>query len=175
SYAELSRRVNRLASALRAAGLQQGDRVAFICSNIPPMLEAHYGVALAGGVLVPINVRFTAGEIAYILNHSGAKFLFADSEFGSAVRPILGNLESLKTIVDILDTRGARPLGEVEYEQFLAGGSPKPVASILRDEEDLLSLNYTSGTTGKPKGVMIVHRGAYLNAIGQVIEGGATS
>src|SRR6266581_4332032 len=149
TYAELSRRVNRLASALRKAGLESGDRVAFICSNIPPMLEAHYGVALAGGVLVPLNVRFTAGEIAYILNHSGAKFLFADSEFGSAVRPILGNLETLKKVVDILEGRGAKPLGEMDYEQFLA--------------------------TGRPKGVMIIHRGAYLNAIGQVIEGGASA
>jgi len=174
TYAEFNRRVNRLASALRKAGLEPGDRVAFICANIPPMLEAHYGVALAGGILVPINVRFTAGEIAYILNHSGAKFLFADSEFSSAVRPILGNLESLKTVVDILEGGGAKPLGEIDYEQFLAGASPKPVVSHLRDEEELLSLNYTSGTTGKPKGVMIVHRGAYLNAIGQVIEGEAT-
>jgi len=88
------------------------------------MLEAHYGIALAGGVLVPLNVRFTAGEIAYILNHSGAKFLFADSEFGSAVRPILGNLETLKHVVDILEGRGAKPLGEMNYEQFLAMGSP---------------------------------------------------
>src|SRR6266702_6695872 len=175
TYAELSRRVNRLASALRKAGLESGDRVAFICSNIPPMLEAHYGVALAGGVLVPLNVRFTAGEIAYILNHSGAKFLFADSDFSNAVRPILGNLGSLKQVVDILDGHGTKPLGEMDYEQFLAGGSPKAVSSLLRDEEELLSLNYTSGTTGKPKGVMIIHRGAYLNAIGQVIEGGATA
>src|ERR1044071_50255 len=175
SYGEMSRRVNRLASALKKAGLERGDRVAFICSNIPPMLEAHYGVPLAGGVLVPINVRFTAGEIAYILNHSGAKFLFADSEFSSAVRPILGNLETLKKVVDILEGRGAKPLGEMDYEQFLATGNPKPMPSELRDEEDLLSLNYTSGTTGKPKGVMIVHRGAYLNAIGQVIEGAAAA
>jgi fatty-acyl-CoA synthase len=119
-------------------------------------------------------VRFTAGEIAYILNHSNAKFLFADSDFSNAVRPILGNLGSLKEVVDILDGRGARPLGKIDYEHFLAGGSPKTVPPLLRDEEELLSLNYTSGTTGKPKGVMIAHRGAYLNAIGQVIEGRLT-
>jgi len=175
TYADFHGRVNRFASALRKAGLEPGDRVAFICSNIPALLEAHYGVALAGGILVPINVRFTAGEVAYILNHSSAKFLFADSDFSNAVRPILGNLESLKKVVDVLDGRSARPMGEMDYEQFLESGSPKSIGSPLRDEEELLSLNYTSGTTGKPKGVMIVHRGAYLNSIGQVIEGRLTS
>jgi fatty-acyl-CoA synthase len=174
TYAELSHRVNKLASALRKAGLEPGDRVAFISSNVPSMLEAHYGVPLAGGVLVPINVRFTAGEIAYILNHSGSKFLFADSEFSSAVRPIIGNLESIKKVVDILDHRSGKPLGEIEYEDFLAGGTPKAVPSLLKDEEELISINYTSGTTGKPKGVMFVHRGAYLNALGQVIGVGLT-
>jgi fatty-acyl-CoA synthase len=174
SYTEFHGRVNRLASALRDAGLETGDRVAFVCSNIPPLLEGHYGVALAGGILVPINVRFTAGEIAYILNHSNARFLFSDSDFGNSVRPILGKLDSLKMVVDILDGRNAKPLGEIDYERFLSAGSPKPFASLLRDEEELLSLNYTSGTTGKPKGVMIAHRGAYLNAIGQVIQGKLT-
>jgi fatty-acyl-CoA synthase len=175
TYSEFHARVNRLASALRNAGLEKGDRVAFICSNIPPLIEAHYGVALAGGILVPINVRFTAGEIAYILNHSNAKFLFADSDFGNAVRPILGNLESLKKVIDIPDGRGAKSLAETDYDQFLLEGNPRSIPSPLRDEEELLSLNYTSGTTGKPKGVMIVHRGAYLNAIGQVIEGRLTA
>jgi fatty-acyl-CoA synthase len=175
TYAELSRRVNRLASGLRKAGLQKGDRVAFICANISPLLEAHYAVPLAGGVLVPINSRLTAGELAYILNHSGAKFLFAEAEFSSAVRPILGKLDGLKKVVDLLTARGAKPLGELPYEEFLASGSPKALPSTLMDEEDLISVNYTSGTTGKPKGVMTVHRGAYLNALGQVIGVGLTS
>src|SRR5206468_8769773 len=81
----------------------------------------------------------------------------------------------IRKVVSVLDTRGAKPLGEMDYEQFLATGSPKPISSLLRDEEDLISLNYTSGTTGKPKGVMIVHRGAYLTALGQVVEGILTS
>jgi fatty-acyl-CoA synthase len=140
------------------------------------MLEAHFAVPLAGGVLVPINVRFTAGEIAYILNHSGSKILFADSDFSAAVRPILGNLNSLKKVIDILDGRSAaNPIGDMEYEEFLTTGSPKQVPSQLEDEEELLGLNYTSGTTGKPKGVMIIHRGAYLNSISQLLEGRADS
>jgi len=170
TYEEFHTRVNRLASALRKAGLEQGDRVAFICENSPPMLEAHFGVPLAGGILVPINVRLATGEIAYILNHSGSKFLFVDSEFANTVRPILGNLEKFKQVIDISETRGAKPLGEIEYEDFLRLGNPKPVPWLLKDEEELISLNYTSGTTGKPKGVMVVHRGAYLNAMGEIIE-----
>src|SRR6266702_4074030 len=127
TYAEFHARVNRLASALRRAGLEHGDRVAFICANSPPLLEAHFGVPLAGGVLVPINVRLATGEIAYILNHSGSKFLFVDSEFANTVRPILGNLEKFKQVIDISETRGAKPLAEIEYGDFLRLGNPKPV------------------------------------------------
>ena len=174
TYAEFHARANRLASALAKSGLEQGDRVAFICGNSPPLLEAHFGVPLAGGVLVPINVRLAAGEIAYILNHSGSKFLFVDSEFANTVRPILGNLEQFKRVVDIIDTPGAKLLGAIEYEDFLRLGNPKPLPWSLKDEEELISLNYTSGTTGKPKGVMVVHRGAYLNAMGEIIETGLT-
>ncbi|MBI3850366.1 MAG: long-chain-fatty-acid--CoA ligase [Verrucomicrobia bacterium] len=174
TYGDLQQRVNRLASALRNADLEPGDRVAFICSNVPAMLEAHFGVPLAGGVLVPINFRLGSGEIAYILGHSGSKFLFVDSEFSNTVRPILSNLEKFKQVVDIIDTRGAKPLGEIEYEEFLRRGNPKPLAWLLKDEDELISLNYTSGTTGKPKGVMVVHRGAYLHALGEIIEDGLT-
>jgi len=170
TYGEFQGRVNRLASALRKSGLEPGDRVSFISANSPPMLEAHFGVPLAGGVLVPINVRLAAGEIAYILNHSGSKFLFVDSEFANTVRPILGNLEKFRQVIDISETRSAKPLGEMQYEDFLQLGSPKSMPWPLKEEEELISLNYTSGTTGKPKGVMVVHRGAYLNAMGEIIE-----
>ena len=174
TYAAFYQRVNRLASALRKSGLEAGDRVAFICANVPPMLEAHFGVPLAGGVLVPINFRLAAGEIAYILKHSGSKFLFVDSEFAGSVRPILGNLERFHLVVDISESRSAKPVGEMEYDEFLRLGNPKPVPWVLKDEDELISLNYTSGTTGKPKGVMVVHRGAYLNALGETIETGLT-
>ena len=165
TYRQLAERVNRLASALRGAGVGKQDRVAFLCPNIPAMLEAHYGVPMAGGVLVAINTRLSSDEIGYILTHSGARFLFVDAELESLVKPL--DLTRL-TVVRVDDT-GA--LGD-PYEDFLATGAPEPVASWLEDEEETISINYTSGTTGRPKGVMYSARGAYLNAIGEVIESG---
>src|SRR5881628_3411700 len=163
SYAQLGERVHRLASALRGAGMKKHDRVAFLCPNIPAMLEAHFGVPAAGGVLVAINTRLGSDEIAYILKHSGATFLFVDAELEALVKPLdLGGVR----VVRVDDTGGP---GD-PYEDFLAGGSPGPVESWLEDEEELLAINYTSGTTGRPKGVMYSHRGAYLNALGEVME-----
>src|SRR5439155_15144769 len=163
TYRQLEERVNRLASALRAAGLGKHDRVAFLCPNIPPMLEAHYGVPAAGGVLVAINTRLNSEEIAYILEHSGAKFLFVDAELEPLVTPL--PLSGLRVVR--IDDSGAP--GD-PYEDFLAGGSPAPVESWLEDEEEMLAINYTSGTTGRPKGVMYSHRGAWVNALGEVLE-----
>src|SRR5499427_2975867 len=120
SYRQFEERVNRLASALRRAGLKKHDRVAFICPNIPAMLEAHYGVPAGGGVLVAINIRLSSDEIGYILKHSGSKFLFVDAEFESVVKPL--DLSGLRVI--LVDDTG-RP-GD-PYEDFLAGGSPEPV------------------------------------------------
>jgi fatty-acyl-CoA synthase len=161
TYRELGARVNRLASALRHAGLEKGDRVAFICPNTPALLEAHFGVPAAGGVLVALNHRLTARDIAGILEHSGARFAFVDHEFAHLV----GDRGDL-TVVRVDDT-GAP--GD-PYEAFLAGGSADPVASVLEDENEPISINYTSGTTGRPKGAVYSHRGAYLNALGEVIE-----
>ncbi|HXG16367.1 MAG TPA: acyl--CoA ligase family protein [Calidithermus sp.] len=167
TYREFAERVNRLASALRAHGLGRHDRVAFLCPNIPAMLEAHFGVPAAGGVLVAINIRLSSDEIGYILDHSGARFLFVDAEFEGLVKPLdLGRLH----VIRVDDTGSA---GD-PYEDFLATGRPEPVESWLEDEEEMLAINYTSGTTGRPKGVMYSHRGAYLNAIGEVIETGMT-
>ena len=101
TYREFGRRTNRLASALKACGLQKGDRVAFLCPNIPPMLEAHFGVLVAGGILVPINIRLAPGEIRYILDHSGSSFLFVDTELAGGVKDVLGNVSGLKHIVNI--------------------------------------------------------------------------
>ena len=164
-YRQHQERVHRLASALRAAGLAKHDRVAFLCPNIPAMLEAHYGVPAAGGILVAINIRLSTDEIGYILKHSGSKFLFVDAEFESVVKPL--DLTGLRVVR--VDDTGAP--GD-PYEDFLATGSPAPVESWLEDEEETISINYTSGTTGRPKGVMYSHRGAWVNAVGEVLESG---
>jgi len=167
TYRQLEERANRLASGLRAAGLRHLDRVAFICPNTPAMLEAHYGVPAAGLILVPINTRLNSEEIGYILKHSGAKFVFVDHELEGLVKPI--DLAGVRVIR--VDDTGAP--GD-PYEDFLAAASPEPGEPWLEDEYETLSINYTSGTTGRPKGVMIHHRGAYLNAIGEILETGMT-
>ena len=165
TYRQLAERVNRLASALRRIGLQKHDRVAFICPNIPPMLEAHYGVPAAGGILVAINTRLSSDEIGYILQHSGAKFLFVDAELEGLIKPLeLGDMK----VVRVDDTGAA---GD-PYEDFLAGSSPEPVESWLESEDETISINYTSGTTGRPKGVMYSHRGTWVNAVGEITETG---
>ena len=167
SYRQFEDRVDRLVRALHAAGLEGGDRVAFLSPNTPPMLEAHYGVPAAGGVLVAINTRLNSEEVGYILGHSGARFLFVDAELEPVIEPLdLGEV----TVVRIDDT------GEPgdPYEDRLAAAGPRPGSGPLPekwldDEEATISINYTSGTTGRPKGVMYTHRGAYLNALGEVI------
>jgi fatty-acyl-CoA synthase len=165
TYRQLAERANRLASALRAAGLARHDRVAFLCPNIPAMLEAHYGVVAAGGILVAINTRLGSDEIGYILDHSGARFLFVDAELDGLVKPL--DLPAV-TLVRVDDT-GAP--GD-PYEDFLGRGTPDPVPSWLESEDETIAINYTSGTTGRPKGVMYTARGAYLNAVGEVMESG---
>ncbi len=172
TYRQFQQRVNRLATALQGVGVTPGDRVAFLCPNTPPMLEAHYGVPLAGGILVAINIRLSAPEIAYILNHSGAKVLCVDSEFADLVRPIQEQLTHLDTVVNIVDSPATEPLDGPEYDAFLAMGSDVLLAKPVQDENDTISINYTSGTTGNPKGVMYTHRSAYLNALGEVLEMG---
>ena len=162
SYSELEQRVNRLASRLRDSGLGKGERVAFLCPNTPPMLEGHYAVPAAGLVLVAINTRLGRDEVTYIVEHSGAKMVFVDAE----LEALLDDVDSEVERVRIDDT------GEPgdPYEDYLAEGSPEPTDSVLEDEEETISINYTSGTTGKPKGVMYTHRGAYLSALGNAIE-----
>jgi fatty-acyl-CoA synthase len=168
SYRHFEERVNRLAARLRTDGLQKHDRVAFLCPNIPPMLEAHFAVPAAGGILVAINTRLHAEEVGYILQHCGTRWLFFDHEFA----PLIAALDTSGLSLVRIDDMGAA--GD-PYEDFIAGGSPAPVASWLEDEEETISINYTSGTTGRPKGVMYTYRGAYLNALGQVIEMGLSS
>jgi fatty-acyl-CoA synthase len=162
SYGELEERVDRLASRLRDSGLQKGERVAFLCPNTPPMLEGHFAVPAAGLVLVAINTRLGRDEVTYIVEHSGAKMVFVDAE----LEHLLDDVDEEVERVRIEDT------GEEgdPYEDYLAEGSPEPVGSVLEDEEETISINYTSGTTGRPKGVMYTHRGAYLSALGNAIE-----
>jgi fatty-acyl-CoA synthase len=167
NYRTMAERVDRLASALQAAGLCKHDRVAFLCPNIPPMVEAHFAVPAAGGILVTINTRLHAEEVGYIVRHSGARFLFVDATLQGLTAPLD---RSAVTVIPIADTG----ISGDPYEDFLASGSPDPSAPSLGNEEETISINYTSGTTGLPKGVHWTHRGAYLHALGNVIETGLT-
>ena len=160
TYREFDERVNRLASALAAAGIERGDRVAFLAPNVPAMLEAHYGVPAAGGVLVSVNTRLGREEVEHILEHSGARMVFVDHELAHLVDG--GGLRTVR-----IDDTGAP--GD-PYEDFLAGGSPERFEVPVLGEEETISINYTSGTTGQPKGVMYTHRGAYLNALVEALQ-----
>ncbi|QLE58716.1 acyl--CoA ligase family protein [Nostoc sp. TCL26-01] len=170
TYQQFASRIHRLASALQDKGLEKGDRVALFCFNTPPMLEAHFAVPLAGGVMVAINTRLTSPEVAYILNDCGAKFLFVDTELAEIIRPIQDKLETVKYIINIHDIAGFNPVDGDEYESFLKTGSPEPLPWLVTDEFETITINYTSGTSGKPKGVMYSHRGAYLNSLGEILE-----
>ncbi len=160
----------RVARALEASGVGQGDRVAFLCPNIPEMLVAHFAVPLLGAVLVAVNIRLSPEEIRYILDHSGSKLLVGDSEFLAKLSPIVGDLATVGEIVSIDDSGVEVPFETVSWETFLERGSDEPLPWTVDDEERTISINYTSGTTGRPKGVMYTHRGAYLNALAEMIH-----
>ncbi len=165
SYAELGERAWRLANALRAAGLRKGDRVATLLPNCPAMLEAHFGVPAAGGILVTVNTRLSGAEVEYILRHSGAGTLLLDAELADVVAPLdLAGIDVIR-----VDDTGAA--GD-PYEDLLAASSPEQPVSWLEDEEETISINYTSGTTGRPKGVQYTYRGAYLNALNEPLVAG---
>jgi len=174
TYREFAERVNRQASALKKYGLGHGDRVACLLPNVPPMIEAHFGVLLAGGIIVPINYRLSTGEIQYILEHSGARVLIVDTEFYPLVESTLEKLPALKQVIVVADDLAFPVPDHVNYEDFLKEGSPEPQPHIMADEYEEITINYTSGTTGRPKGVTFCHRGAYINAWGEVIETGMT-
>ena len=172
TYAAFRARARRLAAALASRGVAPGDTVAAMLPNTPPMLEAHFGVPMAGAVLNSINIRLEPATIAYILDHGGAKVLLTDTEFAPVIEQALAICRNKPLLVDVVDRQfrgeGAR-LGEVTYEEFLADGDESFEPLYPADEWQAIGLNYTSGTTGQPKGVVVHHRGAYLAAIGQAL------
>ncbi len=174
TYGELGLRVRKLATALQRAGIRRGDRVAFLAPNVPALLEAHFGVALAGGILVAINTRLNAAEIGYILEHSGARLFFVDAELArttlAAAREDRHGVELVITIDDVEFASGAEKVFDgPEYEPFIDIEPDLALAFRVPHEDDIFSINYTSGTTGRPKGVMYTHRGGYLNALSEII------
>ncbi len=160
SYRVFEERANRLGSALLRRGVRSGDRVAFLSPNTPAMLEAHYAIPSIGAVLVPVNTRLAADEVRFILDHSGARLLFADHELVHLVDDV--GVEVIR-----IDDTGEH--GD-PYEDFLSSGSPEQFEFEVADEEQTISINYTSGTTGKPKGAMTTHRGSYLNALMEALQ-----
>jgi fatty-acyl-CoA synthase len=172
TYAEFAAETTRVAHALRGSGIETGDRVAYLLPNLPEMLVAHFAVPLAGAVLVAINTRLSTEEIRYILDHSGAKLLVVDAVLHAVVAPVASELKTVEEIITVVDP--ANPgdgIGSgVRYDDLLARGNDEPLAWDVADESATISINYTSGTTGKPKGVQYTHRGAYLNSFGEIVH-----
>jgi fatty-acyl-CoA synthase len=172
TWAQTRERCRRLASALTARGIGRGDTVSVVAANTPEMVEAHFGIPMTGAVLNTINTRLDAATIAFILDHAQARVLITDREFSPAVAGALQRCEARPLVIDIDDPEYDGPgdrLGEVEYEALLAGAAPGYERAEPADEWQAISLNYTSGTTGNPKGVVYHHRGAHLNAIGNIL------
>jgi fatty-acyl-CoA synthase len=162
TYGEFNDRVHRLASALRARGVQPGDRVAVLAPNSAMALEPHYAVPLAGAVLVMLNTRLAAAELVWILNHCGAKVLLADPQLAPLLEPVRTEMPAIEHFV-------------TDYEALLAEGTAPFTDPPPFEENGMLAINYTSGTTGFPKGVVFTHRGAWTNAIGEALEHGLTA
>lgn len=177
TYGDFLSRSRRLADALRKRGIGQGDAVSVLAPNTPAMLESHYGIPMAGAVLNAINTRLDAATISFILGHAESKLVLVDKEFAPVMEEALAQIENPPPVIWIDDAlaEGGKPLGEKEYEDLLAEGEPSGSWPRPTDEWQSMSLNYTSGTTGNPKGVVYHHRGAYLNAMGNAIAFGLTS
>ncbi|MFB4319508.1 long-chain-fatty-acid--CoA ligase [Actinomadura sp. 21ATH] len=174
TYEEFAAEATRAAHGLRSLGVGPGDRVAYLAPNVPEALVAQFAVPLASAVLVAINTRLAPEEVRYICDHSGAKVLVVDAGLHPAVAPVARGLATVKEIVTITDpAAGAEPdpaVGGIAYEELLERGAGDPLPWEVADENAPISLNYTSGTTGRPKGVIYTHRGAYLNALGEIMH-----
>ena len=174
TWAQTYARSRRFADALVKAGIGVGDTVAVMAANTPEMIEAHFAVPMTGGVLNTLNTRLDADTIAFMLEHGGAKVLVTDTEYSLTIERALEQLPQKPLVVDIVDVQGpgGKRLGDVDYEAFIAGGDPEFAWEHPADEWNAIALNYTSGTTGNPKGVVYHHRGAYLNALSNIIDWG---
>ncbi|MGR3494882.1 AMP-binding protein [Citreimonas sp.] len=173
TYAEYYQRVTRLASALAGLGVRPGEVVATILPNIPAQAEAHFGVPACGAVLNTINTRLDVDTVAYILDHGQARVVLCDAQFMEALTAAMARMEGpAPQVIEVADRHGGAPATSehLEYEDLLARGDPDFAWVMPQDEWESLALNYTSGTTGRPKGVVYHHRGAYLNAMGQVLS-----
>ncbi|MEO6749636.1 MAG: acyl-CoA synthetase, partial [Casimicrobiaceae bacterium] len=175
NYREFYARSRQLASALRKRGIGKGDTVSAVLANTPAMLECHYGVPMAGAVLNTLNTRLDAEALAFMLQHGGAKVVVCDTEYAPVMRAALARLAAPPRVIDVADPQRAgadATAGGADYEALLASGDPAYHWQMPADEWDSIALNYTSGTTGNPKGVVYHHRGAYLNAISNVVDWG---
>ncbi len=172
TYAQFGERCRRLASALAKRGVGPGDTVAVMAPNVPAILEAHYGVPMTGAVVNCLNTRLDAPTIAFCLEHGEAKVVITDGDYADVMEKALKSLSRPIIVIDIADPLGApegRRLGEMDYETFIAGGDPDYQGLVLADEWTAISLGYTSGTTGNPKGVVCHHRGAHLTSLGNIL------
>lgn len=176
SYAQFWERSQQLAAALAQRGVERGDCVAIMASNTPEMLEAHNAVPLIGAVLNSLNIRLDAATLAFILDHGEAKVLITDREFSPVIKEALAQIKRSLLVIDIDDelAEGGELLGESDYESFIAAASAADAPLRVTDEWQAISLLYTSGTTGNPKGCVYHHRGAYLNAMGNMSTMGIT-
>jgi len=170
TWKEFAGRVYRLANGLIQRGIKKGDRVSILCRNNNANLEAFYGIAMAGGVSVPLNYRFQAKEIEYILNHSESKAVVMEHLYADSLRSVRDGFETVEFIleVDSFDKPDGEPIG-IPYEEFLEAAQDTPLDIPVEDENEIISICYTSGTTGVSKGCIHTHRGSYINALGEVI------